>query len=75
MSLLAVIHVQLLEEKKEVVERMALALLDKEVLGTGGLRLGCVSCSCDCDVALAGLSGRWLVVVAALWIRCASGHV
>ena len=37
MSLFAVIHVQLLEEKKEVVERMALALLDKEALGTGGL--------------------------------------
>lgn len=27
---------QLLEEKKELVERMAVALLDKEVLGTGG---------------------------------------
>lgn len=26
---------QLLEDKKELVERMAVALLDKEVLGTG----------------------------------------
>lgn len=34
---------QLLEEKRTMVEAMALALLDKEVLGTGELKggLGC----------------------------------